>query len=60
MDKPKSGKGVMVLLAIVAFLAIAYFASTWGGIAIVGVAVTLVAYLLWAGGVRLNNWILGS
>lgn len=60
MDRPKSGKGVLVLVAIVVFAILAYYASTLGGIAIIGIGVALVAYGLYAGGLRFHRWVLGG
>ncbi|QLH83399.1 hypothetical protein [Halosimplex pelagicum] len=60
MERPKTGKGVLIVIAVALFAVLAYYASTFGGIAVLGIGVALVAYLLYAGGVRVNRWILGG
>jgi len=60
MDKPKSAKGIFVVLALVVFVALALFASTWGGIIVIAVAVGLVAWLSYAGVIRIHRILLGG
>jgi hypothetical protein len=54
-----SGKGVIIAVGVVAALLAAWLASTLIAIVILVVAIAVVAYLLWAIGVRINRRITG-
>jgi len=60
MDKPRSGKGILVILALVLFVALAIYASTWSGIAVLAVGIALVTWIVYAGGIRIHRILLGG
>lgn len=60
MDKPKSAKGVLVIITIALFLILAYLAQTVGGIIVLGIGLALFTYIVYVSGLRVHRYLLGG
>jgi len=57
---PRSSKGVLAILALVLIAVLAFFASTWGGIAIIAIVVAVATWIVYAIGIRIHRILLGG